>query len=764
MFTINLQTMNKLVILLLIMNSVQGQTNISGRILDNKNRPLSGISITLKNTYDGTTTDSLGNYSFITTEKGEQTLVASASGYKSFEQQINLPAGRQGLAGTPLTINISLRELVTELKAVVISAGAFEASDQKKTTVLNPIDIVTTASANADITAALKTLPGTQQVGETEGLFVRGGTAAESKTFIDGTLVNNFYYSSEPGLAARGRFNPFLFKGTIFSAGGYSALYGQALSSALILESIDLPTQSSADVAISYLALGAGIQQLAKDKKSSWGLSYDYTDLRLAFKLIKQKPDYFNVPVLHNLDANFRIKTSKTGMLKYYGTFSTTKVGFRYSDIDSAGMKDAFSLQNVNMYHNLSWREKIGNGLKMTTGVSYSTNKDDIHNEFQNENNQKQTLATPILVAYKNFDVATHGNYANAKVIIEKRLNGLSALRFGSEYNYSNDQTDVTLYNSKSMETVKENLLSEFAEADIYITNDIAAKIGTRAEHSSLLDKWNITPRLSLAYKLSDNSQASFAYGIFYQDPEKKYLPSSANLTYAKATHYIMQYQKLSNNRTFRTEVFYKKYQDLFKTTSNTGKETAANNNGHGDAKGFELFWRDMKTIKNVDYWISYSYLDTKRDFLNYPSEINPPFASNHTTSLVVKKFVTKLKTQFNGSYTYASGRPYYNIRYDNSNSAYKMLDAGKTKDYNSLSFSVNYLPNIGQTNAQKFTVIVFSINNVLGANNIYSYNYSYNGLNKQPVTPPSKRFYYLGVFISFGIDRTENAVNNLIL
>ncbi len=749
--------MNKLLILLLFMNSVQGQTNISGRILDNKNRPLMGISVTLKNTYDGTTTDSVGNYSFTTTEKGGQTLEISASGYKSFEQQINL-------AEKPLTINISLKEPVTELKAVVISAGAFEASDQKKTTVLNPIDIVTTASANADITAALKTLPGTQQVGETEGLFVRGGTAAESKTFIDGTLVNNFYYSSEPGLAARGRFNPFLFKGTIFSAGGYSALYGQALSSALILESIDLPAQSSADVAISYLAVGAGLQQLAKNKKSSWGLSYDYTDLRLAFKLIKQKPDYFYIPVLHNIDANFRIKTSKTGILKYYGMFGSTKVGFRYADIDSAGMKDAFSLQNINMYHNLSWREKIGNGLKLTTGISYSTNKDEINNEFQNENNQKQTLTTPILVAYKNFNVKTHGNYVNAKVVFEKKLPGLSALRFGSEYNYSNDKTDVTLYNGKSIEAVKENILSEFAEADIYITNDIAAKIGTRAEHSSLLDKWNIAPRLSLAYKLSDNSQASFAYGIFYQDPEKKYLPSSANLTYAKATHYIMQYQKLSNSRTFRTEVFYKKYQDLFKTTSNTGKETAANNNGHGDAKGFELFWRDKKTINNVDYWISYSYLDTKRDFLNYPSEINPPFASNHTASLVVKKFVTKLKTQFNGSYTYASGRPYYNIRYENTSSAYKIFDAGKTKDYNSLSFSVNYLPNIGQNNAKKFTVIVFSVTNVLGANNIYSYNYSYNGFNKQAITPPSKRFYYLGCFISFGIDRTENAVNNLIL
>jgi vitamin B12 transporter len=746
-----------LVFLLLTFTCI-AQTNISGMTTDSKNHPLPGVSISVKNSYDGATSDSSGKYHFMTEEKGELILTATASGYRSSEQKINLN-------GSTVTINMSLKEMVTELKAVVISAGSFEAGDQKKTTVLNSIDIVTTASANADITAAIKTLPGSQQVGETEGLFVRGGTANESKTFIDGTLVNNFYYSSEPGLAQRGRFNPFIFKGTIFSAGGYSALYGQALSSALILESIDLPPQSSADLSVSYLAVGGGLQQLAKNKKSSWGLSYDYTDLSLAFKLVRQKPDYFNIPVLHELNANFRVKTSNTGMLKYYGTFGTTKVGFRYSDIDSIGMKDAFKLYNLNIYQNLYWKEKIGMGWKMTAGFSFSTNKDNISNEFQNESNQKQVVSNPILFYYKNFELVTHGRYVNGKLVIEKKLNGISALRFGSEYNYSNDETDFTLYNgNKRTETVRENLLSGFAETDIYLTNDIAAKIGTRSEHSALLGKWNIAPRLSLSYKFADNSQASFAYGIFYQDPEKKYLPSSADLDFAKATHYIVQYQKLSNSRTFRVELFYKKYLDLFKTADNTGKETAISNKGYGEAKGFEFFWRDKKTIKNVDYWISYSFLDTKRDFLNYPSAIGPPFATRHTTSLVIKKFVTKLKTQFNGSYTYATGRPYYNIRYDNITGANKIFDAGKTKDYSSLSFSVNYLPDIGKASAKRFTVIVFSITNVLGADNIYNYNYSYNGLNKQSITPPAKRFYYLGCFFSFGIDRTENTINNLIL
>ena len=744
-----------ILLLLIIPVTCFSQTKISGKVTDNKNRPLHGISITIKDSYDGATSDSSGNYTISTSETGSHLIEITATGYKNIEQPISL-------AGQPLVINFSLKEQITELKAVVITAGSFEAGDQKKGTVLSSIDVVTTASANADITSAIKTLPGAQQVGETEGLFVRGGTAAETKTFIDGTLVNNFYYSSEPGLSTRGRFNPFLFKGTVFSAGGYSALYGQAMSSALILESIDLPERSSADVSISYLAVGGGLQHLAKNKKSSWGFSYNYTDLNLAFKLIKQTPDYFTIPFLNNGDANFRIKTSKTGMLKYYGTISTTNVGYRYADIDSMGMKDAFSLKNLNMYHNLSWREKIGKGLKMLTGFSYSTNRDNISSEFQNADDVKQDVSSNPYFAFKNFQVTTHGHYANGKVVIEKKLSGLNTIRFGTEYNYSNDKSDFSSSSGgiTSTETVEENLVSGFAESDIYITNDIAAKVGARAEHSTLLDKWDIAPRASLAYKFADNSQVSFAYGIFYQDPEKKYLPSPNTLNFSNATHYILQYQKSANQRIFRTEIFYKQYHDLFITNTNYGQQLAVNNNGFGDAKGIELFLRDKKTIKNFDYWISYSYLDTKRYFLNYPMAIEPSYVAKHTASLVMKKFVTNIKTGFNATYTFATGRPYYNIRYDNNNQP-QIYDQGRTKDYNSLSFSLNYLPSIGKKNAKSFTVFVFSVNNVLGTNNIYNYNYSYDGRYKQAVVPPSKRFFYVGCFLSFGIDRTEDAINN---
>ena len=686
-----------------------GQIKFSGKVTGNKKNPITGVSISIKDSYDGATTDSLGNYSFTTTEKGAQILTATSSGYKPYEEKINID-------GAPIILNIEMKEAITELKAVVISAGTFEASDAKRATALNPIDIVTTASANGDITSALKTLPGTQQIGESEGLFVRGGTADETKYYIDGSLVNNFYYSSEPGQATRGRFNPFLCKGTIFSSGGYSALYGQALSSVLLLESIDLPEKTSADFGISYLGANAGIQKLSKNKKSSWGVTYGYTNLALAYNLVKQKFDYFKVPEVHEADANFRIKTSPSGMIKYYGYFSSTNVGFRNQDVDSLNMKDAFGLKNFNMYHNLSWKDYLGNGWKINVGASYSTNKDNITMELQDAEDRKQEINNDPLYAYKNFNLINKGQYINAKVVFEKKLKSLSAIRFGGENNNSNEKATYNQYNGAIYpQQIKENIAAAFGEADIYVTNNIAARIGVRAEHSQLLEKSDIAPRLSFAYKFHDKGQVSLAYGIFYQDPNNKYLPLVNALHFQKATHYILQYEKMTNNRTFRTEIYYKKYNDLIKTAgANNETFKAINNNGFGDAKGIEFFWRDKKTIKNVDYWISYSYIDTKRDFLNYPFAMEPSFVAKHTASLVLKKFVAPIKTQVNASYTFATGRPYYDLVYDYAENKYNLIGQGRTKDYNNLSFSVNYLPTVGKANAKSFSVIVFSITNIL--------------------------------------------------
>jgi hypothetical protein len=727
---------------------LHAQVIISGKLRDNKGRPLPGVSIAIKGSYDGTIVDSSGNYRFTTSEKGEQILTATNVGYKPFEEKIII-------GNAPIVKHISLREELSELKAVTVVAGSFAAGDVKRAaTVLNSIDVATVGGGNADITNALRTLPGAQQVGEQEGLFVRGGANYETKQFIDGTLVNNPYFTAVPDIQSRGRFSPFLFKGTVFTTGGYSALYGQALSSALILESIDLPERSAANLIVAPILVGAGFQQLSDNKKSSWGVNYNYVNLMAYFNLVKQQPDYFQMPIFHNADANFRLRTKRGGMVKYYTTIDRSNLGIRRPDIDSADLKDAFGLKNINWYNNLSWRENFGNGWKMNLGVGYSTNTDNISQELQNSNNVKQELPDTGWSQNKNFQIRNRADLSQIKVVMEKRLFGISAVRFGAEYMHGYNKSKFNAVESK----LTEDFTSVFGETDIFLTNDLAAKIGGRYEYSSIINKSNFAPRLSFAFKTGPGAQISAAYGLFYQKPENNQLIYTTNLGYTRATHYILTYQKSTNERIFRTELYYKSYDDLVKNYTVNG---SFNNDGDGYAKGIEFFWRDRKSIKNFDYWISYSYLNTKRDYLNYPGRLQPNFATPHTASLVTKRFFMDIKTGFNFTYSFATGRPYYRIAYDQPSAKFNITDRGETKPYHSLGFSMNYIPTIGRQNARTFWVLIASVTNVLGYDPVFNYNYSYNGLSKQPIGLPAKRFYFVGVFFSWGVDRTQDAINN---
>jgi hypothetical protein len=224
-------------------------------------------------------------------------------------------------------------------------------------------------------------------------------------------------------------------------------------------------------------------------------------------------------------------------------------------------------------------------------------------------------------------------------------------------------------------------------------------------------------------------------------------------LDFARALHYIINYQKKLGNRLLRVEAFYKKYENLVTTIP------GLHNDGSGFAKGIEFFWRDKKTFKGLDYWISYSYLDTKRKFLDYPEEIQPTFSAPHTLAIALKRFFQEINLSANLSYTLASGRPYYNIKTDLDGKS-SITDRGTTNTCNGLNLSFAYLFSIFPKWKNKdFTGIGAGINNLFGSKPVFGYQYSYNGLNKIPIMSPAVRSYYLGIFMSFGIDRRDDFI-----
>jgi len=736
-----------------VIQAAFSQVTISGTVRDNRNQAIPGASIVLKDTYDGTVTDDKGYYTFETEEQGEQVLKVTSIGYDSTTLPIRLMT-------KSIVQNFILKESLNELTAVVITAGAFEASDSRRAAVvLSSLDIVTVAGSNGDVSGALKTLPGAQQVGEKEGLFVRGGDGFETKQFIDGTVVNNPYYSSVKGIASRGRFSPFIFKGTVFSTGGYSALYGGALSSVVILETTDMPDQSVISLSLSPIFAGMGTQQVNKKRTFSYGVGYNYINIGLYNALVKQNVEYNNIPQFHDGDANFRWALSDKSLLKYYGTISNGRFGLRRPDIDSVNTKESIELNNFSQYHNLSLRHYFAEKWRLDVGLGYSQNTDNLDHGLLNQENQPVETPNPYLYS-KQFNLENKQQAIQGKVVLETKLAGLSALRGGVENQWVNYRSEFNSFPS-SPQDVRDNLTALFAESDIYITNNLAAKIGVRAEHSTLLNENNIAPRISVAYKLIDNSQFSAAYGIFYQKPQDDVLLSGSKLQFMRADHYILNYLKNINQRIFRIEAFYKKYDHLTTYSPQLPFGVNYSNQGSGEAKGIELFWRDRKSIKNLDYWVSYSYLDTKRQYNGFPEAVRPDFATDHTASVVVKKFYLKWKTGINLTYNFATGRSYYFVTPDREFRTYVIADRGVTKPYQSMGVSINYVPNAGKPNSKVFYVIVASVNNIFGYQPEYGYNYSYDGQRKELVTSRELRGFFLGAFFSWGVDRTDDAINN---
>ena len=716
------------------------QITISGKVLGRNNKPLKDVSVTLKDTYDGATTDETGNYKFATSEKGSQILIFSHPKFIEIEKSIQIEDKN-------LILNAELKESVSEIDAVVISAGSIEASDKKRaTTLLTPIDVYTTAGANGQISSALETLPGVQKVGESEGLFVRGGTGTETKFFMDGNLVNNYFGNSVPGIKAMDRLNTSLFKGNVFSSGGYSAVYGQALSGVLALESIDLPERNAADFGISPIFASGGIQRVNQEKTHSYGISLGYSNLELMQKILKFNTDFEKAPQSFGGNGNFRIKTSRGGFIKYYGSYDTSSMKLSSPNLDDETSSDKINQNGKNTFHSLSYREKFGR-YTLNLGSSYTFNQNILH--FSNVD---QNGSSPF-----NNDIDSKGNYFNTKALIERKLFKISAVRAGIELNTTKEETWVSIAQKKY--EFRDDITSLFAETDLGISNDLSLKIGARAENSSSINHWNFSPRFAMAYRISKEWTSSLAYGTFFQNPESRFFTENYQPNYQRADHYIFQVQRAADGRSLRLETYYKKYQDLIKTTTDFYRPIALNNNGSGYAKGVELFWRDKKSLKNIDYWVSYSYLDSKRDYLNYTESLFPNFAAKHTLSVVAKKFVTNWKTGFNISYNYNSGRPYYNFVTENGNTVLK--NQGFVKDYQAVNFSLNYLPNLGKKDARAFTVLVLSINNVLGTKNEFGYNFSSNGMKSRAIVPPTNTFVFIGAFISFGTDRTQEAINN---
>lgn len=698
-------------LMLIISLTVNSQTVIKGKIMNQEGETVVGANIYIENTYEGCTSDTDGNFEFKTDLTGKQKLVVSFLGYKTYKIELNLPK-------KDCFLKIELIQSSTSLDAVVITAGSFDAGDKNKSVALNPLDIATTASASADVYGVLNTLPGTQIVGEDGKIFVRGGESYEIKTYMDGMLVQKPYASSMPDVPTRARFSPFLFSGTVFSTGGYSAEYGQALSSVLLLNTNALATETQTSASI--MSVGGNVSHTKRWKNTSISLNADYSNLNPYFSIIKQKIDWINAPQSLGGTMMFRQKTREKGMLKVFGSFSDNTSSLFYNNIEIQE-NQKIKLKNDNAYFNAVYNDMLNDKWMLKTGLAYNRDLEYIH--------------------INNDEVKTFDNSLQFRLGFKNYINDKLNLSFGSEYIDKDYKQEYIENKSKHNFTSQfsNNIFSLYSEVEIRLTNRFAARLGSRFEHSDLNFEFNLVPRISLAMKTGKSSQISLAYGMFYQQPQNDYLKFNNQLNNEKSEHYILNYQYNKNKRLFRVEAYYKCYTNLIKYQYiNNSQPDSYNNKGYGYAQGFDVLWRDQKTFKNLEYWISYSFIDTKRDYRNYINFVTPGFASKHNFSVVAKQWIADINTFIGLTYSYSSGRPYNN---PNKNQFMREIAPA----YNDLSINLTYVTNLFNNMA----VVHLALNNVLGFDNTFTYRYS--GIEneqgifeKHPVTPMAKRFVVL--------------------
>jgi hypothetical protein len=702
------------------------QIALSGRVSDEKGRPIGGASVSIENSLDGCLSDSLGRFSITALEKGAVTILVSAVGFTPLSVHMLL-------IGDSAALEFTLTQLYKKLTDVVITAGSFAVADNSKT-ILKPMDIMTTAGANSDVVKAMQTLPGTQQSGAATGLFVRGGDAAESMVIIDEMTVQNAFFSNIPGVSQSSRFGPFQFKGISFSSGGYGVRYGQALSSVLELNTQDLPEKNR--ISMGANLTGAFASGLRLWKRSALEFSAFVNNSSLFYELAKSNIPYVDKPGGNGASLRYLIQTGKDALLKMAIRYTKYTAGLVTPDPFSPGDSTHFYIDNYNTYSSISWQKQWRKKAEVYISASYSSNRDNI----------KWVDTAWGVIPYVNNDHRTQFR-AEGRYHAESNLSLLYGIE-GQSYGYDR------LFDTVSGK-FREVLAAGYLEANWTLFRILALRPGIRYEHSQLLQQAVLQPRLSFAVKTGEFSQISVAEGVYFQDPENLYLLNGFRPAMQEATHTIANFQWIRSERTFRFEMYYKNYLHLTRENTNyydpnpyreIQPNSEVDNTGHGYAKGAELFWRDKKLFKNFDYWVSYSFIDSKRIFQNYLKEVMPDFVSTHNMTLVAKYFSDPLQTSFSITESFASGRPYFNP----SNSAFF---ADRTPPFENLALSIGHLTSIRKC----FTVIYLGIDNVTNNHNIFGYRYSSDATLKYPILPALYRSVIVGFSISLSqFDKSE--------
>ena len=683
-----------IVLWLMTVCNVTAQTTVSGLVSDGK-ESLAGANVFIIGTIDGCLTDSLGRFSFTTSQTGEVTLKATFMGFEDYTLTAEVSQMHD--------LTVRLKERATTIHEVVVTASTFSFGKSDNFKTMDALDVVMAGNSCGDIVAALQTLPGTQKVGENGKLYVRGGESDECQTFVNGMHVLVPYSTNTENTAVRGRFSPFLFKGINFSLGGYGGEYGQALSSVLPMETTDAATSDKFGVSASLVDWNIGGTKAYKNSSLSFNAAL--TSMGLYDRLFTQRQVFSRPYRKLSGEAQFKKEFGASRVLKSYVGYDLTSVG-QY--VDGRNL----SLNEHNIYANVTHRATMGRGYTLLTGIANSSVFSDIDNARMAGDH------------YHNFR-----NEIHLKAEVRKVCSDVLKLSAGVEDYVRNS----TLRYEACHYQLDYNILAAHIDAQWRIIPRVFLNVSARAE--MMRTDWLLMPRATLTYIPSHRLQFSFVAGRYSQTPADDILVQSQN-TFGQSTadHAILSMQYKTPTALLRIEPYWKKYRHLPLL-----EEGVYRPHGYGTSRGVDVFVDLSFPAKRgnglskgtLTTTLSYSFNDSERLYLDYTEVRTPDYASRHNLRLTAKyalgKFIIGLAESF------ASGR---------------YFPAGKTPHYNSIDMNITYL-------LSPKVIVYTSLNNIFGRTNVFRYD-----ANGCPVVASRDRFLYIGIFVSLKNNKAYDISN----
>lgn len=518
--------MKKNVLLLLLLGllttvSAQPTHRIKGTVIDKASRqPLEFINVLVLGLGRGGVTDAEGHFNIGEVPPGIYRLQASAVGYKTILTPEYIVSTKD------LTIQIETEENLTELEGVTVTASPFRRDPESPVglRVIGLQEIEKSPGANRDISRIVQSYPGVafSPAGYRNDLIVRGGSPSENRFYLDGVEIPNINHFSTQGASGGpvGIINADLIREVNFYTGAFPTDRGNAMSSVLDFKLRDGDMERNSLKA----TLGASEVSLASNghigKKTSYLVSVRQSYLQFLF-------DMLGLPFLPTFtDAQFKLKT------RFNANNELTILGL--GGIDN--MKLNTKLDGEKAEYILSYLPKIQQET-FTLGAVYrhyaGIHVQSVvvsHSYLNNRNtkylNNDESSADNLSLKLRSVEQETKFRIKNTSTFGNWKIN------FGANLDYSQytNTTFQRVYIDEGRTFDYHTYLGMWRWGIFgtinYATTDerFTASLGVRTDANNFSSGMKgmgdqLSPRLSLSYRLTDGLYLSGNAGLYYQLP-----------------------------------------------------------------------------------------------------------------------------------------------------------------------------------------------------------------------------------------------------